>query len=189
MRLEKPCGLSLVEHTARSLRQAIQSGHLKPGSRLVESAIADEMGISRGPVREAIQQLAGEGLLEIHPRRGAVVRGLDAKTAYEVQTLRGVLEGFAARLCADRLSEQRADALRRQLQTLMSAAEAGDVAAFVEADVAFHGSIVDFADHHRLSLAFHALNPLHGVACNFGLSPGRRSSPAVTGSADCWPHC
>jgi DNA-binding GntR family transcriptional regulator len=171
MSLEKPRAVSLTEHTARTLRQAILRGELKPGSRLVELAIAQQMGISRGPVREAIQQLAAEGLLVIHPRRGAEVRSLDAKTAWEVQTLRGTLEAFAVRLGLPNLSERDMETLQSFLQDMQSAcASTGlDVSAWIDADLSFHGFIVDLADHKRLSMAFHALDPLHGVTYTTGI--------------------
>src|SRR5271156_1650769 len=88
----------LRDQVVAELRQAILSGRLKPGERLVEGRLADELGVSRNPVREAIRALASEGLIEVTARRGAAVASLTAQEAEELLEVRATLEGANARL-------------------------------------------------------------------------------------------
>jgi DNA-binding GntR family transcriptional regulator len=92
------------------LRQAILSGHLKPGRRLVEERLAEELGVSRNPVREAIRALASEGLVEVTAHRGASVLRMTDQEARETIEIRAILEGHNARLAARR---QDKDVIRR----------------------------------------------------------------------------
>jgi len=93
---------SLHDQVVTELRQAILSGRLKPGERLVEGRLADELGVSRNPVREAIRVLASEGLIEVTARRGAAVATMTEQEARETIELRALLEGQNARLAARR---------------------------------------------------------------------------------------
>jgi DNA-binding GntR family transcriptional regulator len=91
---------SLGEHVFDSLKQAIIRGNMSSGEWLVESHIADTLGISRTPVREAIHKLEREGLIERQPRGGFTVLGLNRDDIEETFGIRAVLEGYAARLAA-----------------------------------------------------------------------------------------
>lgn len=88
------------------LRLAILSGQLKPGERLVEGRLAEEMGVSRNPVREAIRALSSEGLVEVTARRGATVMAMTDQEARETVEVRALLEGQNARLAARRQDKQ-----------------------------------------------------------------------------------
>jgi DNA-binding GntR family transcriptional regulator len=99
------------------LRKWIITGRLAPGTRLVEISIAEELGVSRGPVREAIRTLDREGFVVISPRRGASVADVSVAEALECYEVRIVLEGLAARLAAERRSDGDLDAMRRVLDT------------------------------------------------------------------------
>lgn len=96
----------LHDRVVTELRQAILSGRLKPGERLVEERIADELGVSRNPVREAIRALASEGLVEVTARRGAAVAVITEQEAREIIEVRALLEGQNARLAARRQDKQ-----------------------------------------------------------------------------------
>jgi DNA-binding GntR family transcriptional regulator len=96
----------LHDQVVTELRQAILSGRLKPGERLVEERLADELGVSRNPVREAIRALASEGLVEVTARRGAAVATMTEQEARETIELRALLEGQNARLAARRQDKQ-----------------------------------------------------------------------------------
>jgi DNA-binding GntR family transcriptional regulator len=96
----------LRDQVVTELRQAILSGRLKPGDRLVEGRLADELGVSRNPVREAIRALASEGLIEVTARRGAAVATMTEQEARETIELRALLEGQNARLAARRHDQQ-----------------------------------------------------------------------------------
>jgi DNA-binding GntR family transcriptional regulator len=97
---------SLHDRVVFELRQAILSGRLKPGERLVEGRLADELGVSRNPVREAIRALASEGLIEVTARRGAAVATMTEQEARETVEVRALLEGHNARLAARRQDKQ-----------------------------------------------------------------------------------
>jgi DNA-binding GntR family transcriptional regulator len=97
---------SLGEHVFDSLKQAIIRGNMSPGEWLVESHIADTLGISRTPVREAIHKLEREGLIERQPRGGFTVLGLTRDDIEETFGIRAVLEGYAARLAAQKHREK-----------------------------------------------------------------------------------
>ena len=86
-----------------ALREAILLGRLRPGERIVEAEIARQMGISRGPIREAVRQLEQEELVEYHPRRGVVVARLTHEAVQDTYAVRAELDGFAARLAAARI--------------------------------------------------------------------------------------
>ena len=96
----------LHDRVVTELRQAILSGRLKPGERLVEGHLADELGVSRNPVREAIRALASEGLIEVTARRGAAVATMTEQEARETIEVRALLEGHNARLAARRQDRQ-----------------------------------------------------------------------------------
>ena len=96
----------LHDQVVTELRHAILSGRLKPGERLVEERLADELGVSRNPVREAIRALASEGLIEVTARRGAAVATMTEQEARETIELRALLEGQNARLAARRQDKQ-----------------------------------------------------------------------------------
>lgn len=113
--------LSLHGRVIEELRQAILSRRLKPGERLVEGRLADEFGVSRNPVREAIRVLASEGLVEVTARRGASVISMSDEEARETIEVRALLEGQNARLAARRRDE---DVLKRIEAVLRQGTEA-----------------------------------------------------------------
>src|SRR6202162_3451709 len=96
----------LHDRVVMELRQAILSGRLKPGERLVEGHLADELGGSRNPVREAIRALASEGVIEVTARRGAAVATMTEQEARETIEVRALLEGHNARRAARRQDRQ-----------------------------------------------------------------------------------
>lgn len=93
------------ERVYQSLRAAIESGELKPGSRVMEVEVAQWLEVSRTPVREALRRLEAEGMLEVEPRTGLVVASLSRQAMLELYVMREVLESTAARLCAQHASD------------------------------------------------------------------------------------
>jgi DNA-binding GntR family transcriptional regulator len=142
--------VTLSQRVRDHLRQEILSNRLAPGAHLQEEVIAEELGISRAPVREALRLLAAEDLVTIAPRRGAVVRELstaDFRAAYQV---REALETLAVRLTVPRMSDGDRSTLRDLYRQMADAAAAGDVERFGEADAAFHIHIVEGSGNRRL---------------------------------------
>ena len=106
----------LSTHTQRvyeTVKEKISTFQLKPGTRLVEEQIAEEAGVSRTPVREALNRLGQEGLVKIFPQWGSYVREIDLEEIREVFDLREALEGMAARVAASRISEGEIEELKR----------------------------------------------------------------------------
>jgi DNA-binding GntR family transcriptional regulator len=126
--LERPD--TLRRTVENHLREAIMSGYLKPGQRLVERELCEAMGVSRPSLREALRKLEAEKLIEMVPHRGPVVAAISDQEAGELYELRVLLESYAARQYAARATRSSIDALRKAVQVLRDAASApqkGDV--------------------------------------------------------------
>jgi DNA-binding GntR family transcriptional regulator len=138
------------EGVARIVRKAILDGRLQPGQPLRERALADELGISRTPIREALFILQGEGLVGMTPNRGATVRTITATDIAEIYSVRGLLESHAAALAAERVSDRelhRLDEAHHRIERLGDHASPQEQA---EADLHLHGLIADAAGSHLL---------------------------------------
>jgi DNA-binding GntR family transcriptional regulator len=144
----------LVGQVARILTQAIIRGQLQPGAKVVEAAVARELGISRAPVREAARLLEQQGLMVSHPRRGFFVRKLEATDIDEIYDLRICVECHAGVLAAKNLTPTTRDLLRRQIDVLHEAADLDDPARQVEEDYRFHRMICEIAGSARLLRLF-----------------------------------
>ncbi|MEO1679300.1 MAG: GntR family transcriptional regulator [Pseudomonadota bacterium] len=140
--------LPLRVQVADRLRAAILSGRLRPGTGLVETALAEQMNVSRAPIREAIQILENDGLVETIAYKGKRVKPLTAREVAETYSLREAFEVMAVR----RILEHRTpvDILNVHCEAMMAAAEADDFEALVGADEAFHHSLIELADHDLL---------------------------------------
>jgi DNA-binding GntR family transcriptional regulator len=120
------------------LRQAILSGQLKPGERLVEERLAEGLGVSRNPVREAIRALASEGLVEVTARRGASVLRLTEQEARETIEVRALLEGHNARLAARHRDKEIIRRIEKVLKRGTRAVAAGRFDQLLELNQEFH---------------------------------------------------
>ncbi|GIW25006.1 GntR family transcriptional regulator [Meiothermus sp.] len=141
---------SVREAAYAHLRGAILAGSLLPGARISEPGLAQELGISRTPVREALQRLAQEGLVELLPGKGARVRVLSAEEVLEVYEVRALLEGEAAFLAANNATEAELNRLETLLQTL-DALPAEDYAHQMQVDFDFHTGLVEAAHNKTLA--------------------------------------
>jgi DNA-binding GntR family transcriptional regulator len=104
---------ALVDKLASQLHARVLSGELPSGTRLRQEALAEEFGVSRTPVREALRKLQAGGLVELQPHRGAVVRGLSSREIRDAYEVRAALEALAARLAAERISREQLERLNR----------------------------------------------------------------------------
>jgi DNA-binding GntR family transcriptional regulator len=104
---------ALVDKLASQLHARVLSGELPSGTRLRQEALAEEFGVSRTPVREALRKLQAGGLVELQPNRGAVVRGLSAREIRDAYEVRAALEALAAQLAAERISREQLERLNR----------------------------------------------------------------------------
>ena len=129
------------------LRNAILRGDLKPGQKLDQNELADMLKVSRSPIREALRTLSAEGLVEVIPHRGAVVAELSADELEEILTLRGVLEGMAARLAVPKMTDEQIKTLGALLEQIN---QTTDPDQWVELNHRFHQTIYQAANRPRL---------------------------------------
>jgi DNA-binding GntR family transcriptional regulator len=148
----------LADKVYESLRQAIMSGKLVPGERLLEAKLAEEIGVSRAPVREAINRLEMEGLIDLLPRRGSYVSTLSEEDAWEVYTLRAALEGLAYGLAKEHISEDGFAKLQAIVDRMKQCVEEGDREGLSELDTAFHRTVVELVGHARLQAVWMSIN-------------------------------
>ncbi len=145
---------TLADHTSDALRTLIASGELRGGQRLIETEIAAQLGVSRGPVRDAFKQLREEGLLADFPRRGTYVVSLTADDARDLLDLRAGLEARAARLFIERASAEALADVAAAAAALAEAARGGEPTAISDADYAFHEAVCRGSGSRRLLAVF-----------------------------------
>lgn len=134
----------------KTLRDAILKGELKPGTRLMEIHLANDLGVSRTPVREAIRILEKEGLAVTYPRRGAQVAFMSVKDLEDVIEIREALDVLAATKACENATEETIGKLKVEVKRFEEALESDDVRYIVEVDEAFHNVIYDSANNPKL---------------------------------------
>ncbi|EHQ87299.1 transcriptional regulator [Desulfosporosinus youngiae DSM 17734] len=139
----------LREIVFESMREAILSGVLEPGERLMEIQLAEEMGVSRTPVREAIRKLELENFVVMIPRKGAYVAGVSSKDVADVFEIRSALEGLAAGLAAERITEDELEQMERVLFYRANEGEM-DLEQIVKTDTDFHALVYSASRNERL---------------------------------------
>ena len=127
----------------KKLRRAILLEELKAGERLTEIRLADRLGVSRTPIREAMRKLELEGLVVMVPRRGAVVAKISEKNLRDVLEIRRVLDMLCARLACERMSEEAKEKLNTACQDFEEAVKSGDLRDVAQKDVALHNIIIE----------------------------------------------
>ena len=145
---------SLAEDAADRIREQILSGGFKQGEHLVEAKIAEQLNISRGPVREAFKLLRAEGLLNEEPRRGTFVVSLTAQDVRDIYGLRAALEGRAGRMIARAADPAVLSRLRTLADEIDRAVDAGDAVAASRADLAFHEGLCELCGNARIHEVF-----------------------------------
>jgi DNA-binding GntR family transcriptional regulator len=148
---------SNVEIAAAALREAIVKGRLRPGERIKEVAVAEELGISRGPIREAIRLLEHDGLLKIVPNKGALVPEVSSDDVLEVYAMRAALGSLALHKFMLAESEQAIALLEKELERLRRAVKARRPAQVIDADLQYQSTIVATAALPRVTRQFEQL--------------------------------
>jgi DNA-binding GntR family transcriptional regulator len=143
---------------AQKLREAIMSGRLKPGQRLVERELCEMMGVSRPSIREALRLLEADGLVNTVPHRGPVVSTISLEEAKQLYDARAVLEGFAGRECARLRDPDVVHRIGDALTRLKAAAGRQDLVGCLEAKTDFYGALIGGC---RNSFVERMLKPLH----------------------------
>lgn len=157
------------EFTLGRLRSAILAGQIKGGTHLVQAAIARELGVSTTPVREALRQLASEGIVDLDPHRGAVVRSVDLAEMLEIFDLRVLLEPRCMEIAAEQISEKaltHAEDLQRQMEAEQ------DLGAWANLNREFHQSLCTSVDAPRLVSILQNLHAADALYVSVGLRTG-----------------
>lgn len=149
-RVEMDEFLPLRDVVFNTLRKAILTGKLKPGERLMEVHLANQLGVSRTPVREAVRKLELEGLVITNPRRGAEVARITEKSLRDVLEVRRALDALSVELACERITEEDTKRLYEACQAFEQAARGADADVITQADVALHDIIVEAAGNKRL---------------------------------------
>ena len=134
-----------------TLRQAILRGELKPGERLLEIRLANKLGVSRTPVREAIRKLEMEGLVKLVPRRGAEVAEITEKRVRDALEVRRALEELAVQLACERISNEELEELKKAEEHFSQVLGKVDLVEVAAADESFHDVIFKATDNDRLT--------------------------------------
>ncbi|MGH2860577.1 MAG: GntR family transcriptional regulator [Solirubrobacteraceae bacterium] len=135
---------------ADAIRRGILEGRLRPGDRLKESLLAEELAVSRTPIREAIAMLQAEGLLDVQQHRGAQVRSYTLAELEEIYDLRSILEGYAARRAAVRIREDEIELLEASVEA-MENLDPTDLEHLVQQNGIFHDTVLEAARSQRLA--------------------------------------
>jgi DNA-binding GntR family transcriptional regulator len=150
---------NLREQIKDVILQRIVAGEYSPGERLVETRIAQELGVSQAPVREALRDLEQLGCIVHEPFRGCSVRAFSAEELLEAFPVRAALEALAARLAAERISEDELLDLAELLERMRAAAQRGDAHDQSQANASFHATIVRAARNPTLERQWSFLEP------------------------------
>ncbi|PVZ41217.1 GntR family transcriptional regulator [Pseudomonas sp. CC120222-01a] len=142
--------LSAEQQATDSLRESILSGYLKPGERITETALADQLGIARGTLRTGLNRLATEGIVVQTPYVGWEVAKLTPSDVWEIWTLRGSLERLAATLVAQKKDAEVLSKVKNAFDTLLNACEKGSTKTINQCDFALHQAVIEGTGHQRL---------------------------------------
>jgi GntR family transcriptional regulator of gluconate operon len=141
----------LVEVVVQQIANGIIAGSLRSGDKLVETKLGEQLGVSRGPVREAFRRLEQIGLVEKIPHHGTFVSTLTQRDVEELYSVRESIEGLAARLLATRRDPQAIARLQAILEEMRQCAETGNQERMITVDADFHAALVKLSDHKLLS--------------------------------------
>lgn len=150
LQLQMDEDLPLRDVVFRTLREAILKGVLKPGERLMELQLAEKLGVSRTPIREAIRMLEQEGLAVTTPRKGAEVAKMTEKDLFDVLTIREALEQLAAELACDAAGEGEIRSLEEERDHFERATRSGEIKKIAESDMRFHELLYEASGNQKL---------------------------------------
>ena len=153
---------SLSTLVQREIERMILAGDLQAGAKLTEASIAEQLGVSRGPVREALRALEGSGLVRVEKNRGVYVRQISVEEADQIYELRAVLDEFVGRRVAEIAGPDQVRELRLMLERMDKASARNDVDSYVAANLDFHDRMVELTGNAKLLHVYRRLvNELH----------------------------
>jgi DNA-binding GntR family transcriptional regulator len=163
----------LADWVTTSLREAILNGYFAPGEKLDQDQIAEELKVSRTPVREALSRLEAEGFIEVRPHRGAYMAVVSQQDIREVYEIRRLLEAEAVRQATLLIPESVLDELDRSLTETQARFDRGDTSQHFASDIHFHETILDFVENRLLKEMLDGLTNRISMVRRFALSrPG-----------------
>lgn len=143
---------TVVERTVKAIQHGIKEGSYAPGQRLIEAELTKSLGVSRGPLREALYRLAGEGLVVIEPNRGVSVRRLTQDEVADIFAIREMLEGLAAKLAAKNIQDSNAvKSLKSVMKDMEKHYKSQDIAEYIQTNERFHDAIVTLSGNKQLA--------------------------------------
>lgn len=148
---------SLTTLVQQEVERRILVGELAPGDKLIEATIAESLGISRGPVREAFRMLEEAGLVRQEKNRGVFVRHIPLDEALEIYDLRAMMDESVGRLLAEKITPEQLKAARAMVDAMERAVKAGDADSYHLLNLQFHDALVDFAGNRKLSVLYRRL--------------------------------
>lgn len=154
---------TLSDDVAKIIRKMILNGELKPGGWINQAQLAEKFNISRGPIREALKLLQNEGLIKHETNKGTFVATLSEQDAFEIYTLRALIEGEAAQLALPHLTDRDLSELESYIAEFSEAMNNHDIEQQVQCDILFHGKIVAASKHNRLISIHNHLDTQVGV--------------------------
>lgn len=166
--LKKENPVSLNQRAYIEIRRRILNGELSAETPLSEYQLADELELSRTPVREAVKRLEREGLVQSIPNRGTFIAELTARDISEIYQVREQLEGFAARIAAETMSDENIRKLDEEIRTLNTLASDGRLMEVVDSDIRLHKQIIASTQNSRLTALLGTLDDqMHRVRALF----------------------
>ena len=163
LKLRAPSRRRLVDDVYHSLEEAILSGRMRPGDRLVESWISEQLGVSRTTVREALLMLERGGYVDSNPRRGMCVTRLAPEDSLDLRSMRALLESFAVSAGFTRANDQLFSTLERYRDEMLRCRLPDDVPALIQIDLAFHRPLAELSGSRRLVELWSGLNGQMGA--------------------------
>lgn len=148
---------SLTSAVQQALERMITLGELGPGDKLNEVALAERLGVSRGPVREAFRVLEEAGLLTLKKNRGVYVRQIPLQEALEIYELRAMMEAHVGAVLAESASEEQLNSLQAMIDSMEQAVQAQDSALYYRLNVEFYETMASFAGNRKLYLLYRRL--------------------------------
>ncbi|RAV18956.1 GntR family transcriptional regulator [Paenibacillus contaminans] len=149
---------SISEDLILYIKQQIASGQLNPGDRIVETKLAQELGISQTPVREAIRRLQGEGIITVVPNKGPMVCTLDKKDVFEIYSIRSMLEGLAIRLAVQNASDEEIEEIERFYNKMKDKLMDESVEYLIDDSLHIHETIMILSRHSRLIATYQSIS-------------------------------
>lgn len=156
--MEKIIHKTLRQEVVEVIRMKILTGEIPPGERIKEQDMAEDLGVSRGPVREALRQIEQEGLIQYISHVGCSVKSLTNQDVYEIYLLRASLENLAVKLCEGKFSQKCLDEMERIVDLMANIEDETAFDLVVEYDNAFHACIIQEAKLERLYRLWASLN-------------------------------